>query len=124
MARILILDDEESIRLILRKALEDAGHTVDEAANGVDGMALMKEKRFDLAIIDVVMPQKGGLETLMEMHGAHPDMKAIMISGKIDLDSEAFRNFSGIFGVTLALKKPFHLATVIQTVEEALQAEP
>jgi DNA-binding NtrC family response regulator len=114
------MDDEQSIRLILRKVLEGAGHHVEEASNGVEGLARIKEKRFDLAIIDVVMPQKGGLEALMEIHGKNQDMKAIVISGKIDLDSEAFKNFSWIFGAVRTLKKPFHLDAVLQAVEETL----
>jgi DNA-binding NtrC family response regulator len=120
MASILVIDDEESIRLILRKVLEGSGHHVEEASNGVEGLALIKEKRFDLVFLDVVMPEKGGLETLMEIHARLPDTKAIVISGKIDLESEAFRNFTRLFGGTRTLKKPFHLATVIREVEEAL----
>jgi len=124
MARIVVLDDEESIRLILRKVLEGAGHQVEEAANGIEGLALMGEKHFDLAIIDVVMPKKGGLEALMEIHGKKPDMKAIIISAKIDLDSEVFKNFSWIFGTVRTLKKPFRLDAVLQAVEEALAPGP
>lgn len=124
MADILVLDDEESIRLILRKTLEGAGHRVDEASNGVEGIALMQEKHFDLAVIDVVMPRKGGLETLMEIHAKRPDIKAIIISGKIDLESEAFRNFSRLFGAVRTLKKPFRIEAILQAVEETLQAPP
>ena len=67
MATILIIDDEEAIRLLLRIALEAAGHEVMGAANGRIGLALYRHRPADLVITDIVMPEMNGLDMLLEL---------------------------------------------------------
>jgi two-component system, NtrC family, nitrogen regulation response regulator GlnG len=62
--RILVADDEESIRWVLRKALTKQGFTVDLAADGAEAKALFQRRRYDLAILDIKMPDISGLELL------------------------------------------------------------
>ena len=67
MARILVLDDEEGIRNLLRRRLERDQHEVFEGADGKVGLVLAKEKTPDLIITDLIMPEKEGLETIHEL---------------------------------------------------------
>lgn len=67
MARILVIEDSELMRLTLRRVLEALGHEVMEAVNGVDGIQLQSEHNFDLVVTDIIMPEKGGDETIIEL---------------------------------------------------------
>ena len=81
MARILIIDDDGPVRLILRKALEGDGYEVLDASNGKVGIELFKEERADLIICDLIMPEKDGIETIKEFARDFPELKIIAISG-------------------------------------------
>ncbi len=81
MAKILVLDDEPSILLMIKKMLEKAGHEVEIALNGKEGMKLFEKNRPDLLITDIIMPEKEGLETIFELRKSCPELKIIAISG-------------------------------------------
>ena len=81
MARILVIDDEPYILLMLKKMLEKDGHEVDMALNGMEGIKLFEKNRFDLLITDIIMPEKEGLEIIMELKKENPGLKIIAISG-------------------------------------------
>ena len=81
MARILVIDDEELARFTLREILEAAGHEVIEASNGNEGTAFQRANPCDVVITDMIMPEKEGLETIVELKGEYPDLKIIAISG-------------------------------------------
>jgi YesN/AraC family two-component response regulator len=81
MAKILVFDDEPSILLMLKKMLEKAGHEVDVALNGREGMEIFEINKPDLLITDIIMPQKEGLETILELRRKYPELKIIAISG-------------------------------------------
>lgn len=121
MAAILVVDDEPGIRQILSRVLQKAGHTVGTAASGAEALARVREKIYDLAIIDVVMPGKGGLETFLEIHDAFKDMKFIIVSGKIDLASTTFRSFTEHFRVSRVVQKPYEPETIVREIESLLK---
>ena len=77
MRKILIIDDEPYILLMLKKMLEKAGYEVDLAANGQQGMELFEKDQADLVITDIIMPDKEGLEIILEMKKQRPDLKII-----------------------------------------------
>ncbi|RLB31609.1 MAG: response regulator, partial [Deltaproteobacteria bacterium] len=81
MKKILVIDDDEQIRHILRRFLERAGYEVLEASNGQEGMALYRKEGPELVITDIIMPKKEGMETIMDMKGEFPKAKIIAISG-------------------------------------------
>jgi CheY-like chemotaxis protein len=64
MSRILIIDDEPSVRTMLRRVLEQAGHIVLEASNGHEGMALWRRERTDVVVTDLYMPETDGIEVI------------------------------------------------------------
>jgi CheY-like chemotaxis protein len=86
MAQILIVDDEADIREMLRDALLLHGHEIDLAESSDAAIALAKEKPFDIAVIDYVLPGMRGLDLLVELHKLNPFLRAIIISGQIDHD--------------------------------------
>src|SRR5437867_345826 len=81
MARIALIDDEVLVRRLLRRALELDGHEVFEAANGKEGAALLQRESVDLVITDVMMPEKDGLELIIELRQSQPELKIIALSG-------------------------------------------
>ena len=81
MATILIIEDEESIRLLLRSALEAAGYEVTEATNGRQGLELYRQRPTDLVITDMLMPELNGLEMLLALTREFIHTKVIAISG-------------------------------------------
>ena len=80
MPRLLIIDDERLARLTLRKILERAGHEVMEASTGNEGLAMFRAKPCDLVITDIIMPDKEGIETIIELKRDFPGVRVIAIS--------------------------------------------
>ncbi len=120
MARVLVIDDEGAIRRVMRLQLEGAGHQVREAAGGAEALAALEAESADVLIIDIVMPDKGGIETLMEVRRRFAGLKAIMISGKIDVDQDSFRILARQFGALQILRKPLLREDLLHAVEVAL----
>ena len=122
MANVLVIDDEDSFRRLLREVLEQDGHHVREAANGAVGLEIIREQTVDLAIIDVVMPKKGGIELLMELQNEPTKLKIIMMSGKIDTDRDSFQLLARQLGAPHILRKPFNLDELRSKVKSLLAA--
>ncbi len=118
MARILVVDDEFYIRELIKKALKTRNHSIIDFDNGVDAINYIKENSIDVAIIDLVMPQKGGIETLMEIRDSNHNIKIIAISGKIETKADAIQGLAQQFHVDKVLSKPFDVDEMIQLVEE------
>lgn len=120
MAKILIIDDEEQVRLYLRKILEPEGHEIVEAGNGKVGLQLYREEPADLIITDIFMPEKEGLETIRELRRDYPEVKIIVISGggnRLNLD---VLPMARRFGALRALAKPFTRQDMLSAVRVAL----
>ncbi len=80
-AEILLIDDDPDIRAMVHGTLEDAGHAVTDAADGNQGLRCVAHTAYDLVITDLVMPEREGLETIMELKQMRPGIKMIAISG-------------------------------------------
>jgi CheY-like chemotaxis protein len=106
MAKILVLDDEPSILLMMKKMLEKAGHEVDIALNGKEGMVLFEKNRPDLLITDIIMPEKEGLETIFEVRRKHPDLKIIAISGGGRIGPNGYLPGAKLLGADMVFQKP------------------
>jgi CheY-like chemotaxis protein len=124
MALILVADDEENVRAVIRRVLSRAGHEVAEAADGEQALALLGQRHFDLAVLDIVMPRKGGIETLMQIYADSRNLKILIISGKVDTGSDAFRNLTARFGASRILKKPFGAEELLAEVDALLATAP
>jgi len=123
MKRILIIDDDQHILLMLKKMLEKAGYEVDLASNGVDGLELFQKIQSDLVITDIIMPEKEGLETIREMKKIRSDLKIIAMSGGGKISADNYLETAKIFGASLVLEKPFSQKTMVDAVIELLGSE-
>ncbi|MBM4131886.1 response regulator [bacterium] len=118
MPRILVVDDEEQIRRILRMTLERAGHEVDTAADGNAAVATYDPARHDLVITDIVMPEKEGIETIQELHQVNADVKIIAISGGGRISPEEYLDWARRFGVHRTFTKPIDRDELLATIAE------
>ncbi len=119
MSRILIADDERSIRFVLREALEAAGHEVQEVMDGAEAREILARETFDFAFFDIVMPGASGLELLDEVQSSGPDAPVVVImTAKNTFESAVEAMKRGAFDY---LTKPFDLAQVEALVAKAIR---
>lgn len=121
MQRILLIDDDHHILLMIKKMLERAGYEVDLASNGEQGLELFKKIRADLVITDIIMPEKEGLETIREMRRIQPDLKIIAMSGGGKISADNYLETARIFGASQVLEKPFSQKTMVDAVNQLLK---
>ena len=120
MAKILVLDDEPSILLMIKKMLEKAGHEVEVALNGKEGLVLFENNKPDLLITDIIMPEKEGLETIFELRRRHPDLKIIAISGGGRIGPDGYLPGAKLLGANAVFSKPLVPKEFINKVNELL----
>jgi DNA-binding response OmpR family regulator len=120
MQKILIIDDESHILLMLKKMLEKSGYEIDLAANGVEGVELFKKSQADLVITDIIMPEKEGLETIREMRRIKPNLKIIAMSGGGKVSADNYLDIAKIFGAAKVIAKPFTKQEMVGAVQELL----
>jgi len=118
MATILVIDDQDSFRKLLRTVLERAGYEVTEASNGRLGLAVYREKPADLVITDILMPEMNGLDLILELTHAFLNVKVIAISGAPD--TERALGAAKLLGVRHTLHKPFSMEALLKTVQYEL----
>ena len=118
MARILVIDDDAQLRTLLAHLLRQAGHQVALAEDGDEGIALYRRRPADLVITDVIMPRKGGVETVTELCQDYPGLRAIVISGGHEL-SELASTIPQLRWLK-AIQKPFQPDELLAVVAEAL----
>ena len=123
MARILVIDDEEPIRILLRVMLKQFGHTVIEARGGTEGLALFPHAHFDLVITDIVMPDMDGLEVLRELRRMAPSVKILAITGGDVERGAVYLNTARLMGAATVLAKPFGAAQLRAAVNELLPVD-
>ena len=117
MANILVVEDDTSMNQILVETLEDQDHTVRSAADGKEAVSLAHREEFDLAISDVRLPGRDGVETLTELKKVQKNLKCIIITGYASADTpvRAIR-----LQVDDYLFKPFSLSYFLDTVNRVL----
>ena len=120
MSLILVIDDDDQIREMLRRMLERDGHEVVEAADGDEGISLYRERRADLIILDIVMPKKEGIETIMDLRIEFPDVKIIAISGGGSIGPETYLDIAKGFGAMRVFTKPFEIKELLAAIRELL----
>lgn len=122
MARILIIDDEAYIRELYTRLLEEAGHEVIEAPNGDAGIKLYRQSQTDLIITDIIMPEKEGIETIIELRRDFPHVKIIAISGGgAAMDSDTCLRLAEDLGAARTLAKPMSNQELLDSIEDVLR---
>ena len=117
MAKLLIIDDERAIRSTLREILEYENYEVDDIDNGVEGLELIKKKKFDLVLCDIKMNRMDGMEVLEQALAYSPDLPFIMISGHGTVETAIEASKKGAFDF---ISKPPDLNRLLITVRNAL----
>ncbi len=119
MARILLAEDDESMRGFLSRALVRAGHDVTAVADGLDAMPLLAHIDFDLLLADIVMPGMDGIDLAKRASREIPGLKVMLITGFAAVAVEAE---SMVAPRAKVLSKPFHLRALVDEVDKLLSA--
>jgi CheY-like chemotaxis protein len=121
MARILVVDDDVMIRLVVKSILERQGHALVLAECGHDGAEAIEAYAFDIAIVDIFMPEMNGLETIRAFHRNAPALPIIVMSGYAFRDANGpapdFFRMAVDLGATACLRKPFTPAQLLHAVQ-------
>ena len=120
MALILIIDDDDQIRRVLRKTLERDGYDVADAPNGKEGIRLYRENPADLVITDIIMPEKEGIETIMDLRREFPEVKIIAMSGGGRIGPEDYLHMAKGLGAQRTLTKPLERDELLRVVRELI----
>ena len=117
MAKILIIDDEKSIRNTLRDILEYEKYEVDDAVDGIAGIELIKKQNYDVILCDIKMPKMDGIEVLDKIHELDIDSTIVMISGHGTIDTAVEAIKKGAFDY---ISKPLDLNRLLITIRNAM----
>jgi len=123
MANILVVDDEAPVRNLLNDVLEKEGYTVFTAETGVEASTIYNSNDIDLIITDLVMPEKGGIDLIMELKKQDPDIKVIAISGGGGITGRFdYLPIAKLVGATEIIAKPFQVTEIRAQVAKMLAA--
>jgi len=119
LAQILIMDDDASVRTALKTLLQKEGHEITEAHNAAEGAKIYSTSAPDLIITDLLMPERDGVEALLELRSQYPNIKTIVISG----DAPEFLPIVEDLGAGRTIAKPFKNDEVLAAVKELLDED-
>jgi len=120
MAHILLIEDDDVIRETLSAGLTKAGHTLDAARDGKEGIAWYRPGVTDLVITDLIMPTKEGLETIAQLKKQFPAVKIIAISGGGRMGPMDLLTLARKMGANRIIEKPFTLEALAAVIAEVL----
>lgn len=121
MKRILIIEDDPITQELVKDILEEENYDVEVAGNGIDGLELQNSNPFDLIITDIVMPEKEGIETILEIKRDYPKVKLIAISGGASYGANGYLKMAKMLGVERTFPKPFERDDIVNAVKELLE---
>lgn len=116
--RVLVVDDEESVRALLERVLAREGYTVATAANGEDALGKVSRLDIEMVLLDIKMPGMSGMEVLRQLNASRPDIGVVMVTSVADMQTavEAMK-----LGAHDYITKPFNADEVVRTVQKAIQ---
>jgi len=119
-AKILVVDDDENIRKVLVTILEDEGYTVESAGTAKEAMERSKRKFYNMALIDIRLPDMEGIELLTKIHDTTPKMRKVIITGYPTLQNaiDAVNK-----GADAYIVKPFDVEKVLETIKQQLNKQ-
>jgi len=122
MPSVLVVDDEDQLRQLIREILEQAGYQVTEARDGKEAVQQYRLAPADVVIMDILMPEQDGLETTSTLRREFPNVKIIAITGSSEMIGIlSFLDVAKMLGAHRALQKPFEMQTLLDTVQAELQ---
>lgn len=120
MSMILVVDDDPTVRMIAVEILTTAGHQVVEAADGDEALKLVAGNAFDLVVLDMLMPNKDGLETIVELRRARPQIRILAISSGGRMDASQLLRMALVFGADETMAKPLRSEPFSEAVARLL----
>ena len=123
MAQILVIDDNDKFRELMRECLESEGYEVLVASDGKIGVELYREKHPDLVITDVIMPEKDGAEVIFDLQKEFPGIKMIVMTGGGGSSSDAkayLKSIATFSDVKYTFEKPFAMDELLRAVKEVV----
>jgi two-component system chemotaxis response regulator CheY len=122
MPSVLVVDDEDQIRQLIRETLEQAGYDVREARDGKEGLERYRTQPADLVIMDILMPDQDGLESIMTLRREFPASRVIAITGGSDMIGILnFLDVAKMLGARRTLQKPFEMKTLLDATAAELK---
>jgi len=121
--RNLLIDDEEQFRSMLGERLEAEGYEVVGAKDGRQGLKLFRDDSYDLVITDIIMPEKEGMELIMELRQEYPEVKIIAVSGGKWSATDSLLFMARKFGAQEVFAKPFDWDEFMEAVKKLLGEE-
>jgi CheY-like chemotaxis protein len=121
VARILVIEDHQEVREVLVQALSSAGYSVLEAENGRDALRHLEDTGIDLVITDILMPEKDGLEVLMEIRARNRQVQVIAMSSGGHIGPRYFLDTARALGAARTFTKPFDMNRMMDAVKELTQ---
>ncbi|MBP5248181.1 MAG: response regulator [Fibrobacter sp.] len=118
MPKVLIIDDEEDIRTVLKDMLGMSGYEVDTAEDGRKAKELYDKTEYDVVITDIIMPEQDGFEVILDYRSKNQIDRVIAISGGGRTSSEDYLNIASHFGVSSIFSKPPNYKDLIAKVDE------
>jgi CheY-like chemotaxis protein len=122
MARILIIEDNDADRESLEELLVLAQHNISSAPNGKVAMQILRERRVELVITDMLMPEMDGVETIVALRRDYPDIKIIAVSGGGVVSSGNYLRLAKGLGAQFVLPKPFTASEILDAIQNLLAA--
>jgi len=120
--RILVIEDDQQLRRLIRTFLQFEGYEVVEAQDGLQGFEIFQTQPIDLVILDMIMPVKDGMETLMDLRVKSPDLGIIVMSGGDGTGPEPYLEIATRLGASRILPKPFGRHGLIRAVQATIES--
>ena len=120
MPLILVIDDDDQVRGMLREMLGRAGYEVADAPNGKEGIRLYRQNPADLVITEIIMPEKEGIETIMDLRREFPGVKIIAMSGGGSIGPEDYLYMARRLGANRTFAKPLERDELLKAVGELI----
>jgi two-component system, chemotaxis family, chemotaxis protein CheY len=121
MPSVLVVDDQDQVRQLIRETLEQAGYEVEEARDGKEGLERYRATSPDLVIMDILMPDQDGLEVIMTLRREFPDTRVIAMTGGSDaIGLLNLLDVAKMLGARRTLHKPFELKVLLDAVSAEL----
>ena len=117
MVSIVVIDDEPVVCDTITEMLQKAGHDVRSASDGNVGIKLCQEQPPHIVITDIIMPEKEGIETIVDIRRTYPGIKIIAMSGGADVGSMPVLQLAEMVGADKVLKKPFLPSEIVEAIE-------
>lgn len=120
MSRILIIEDDNHVRSMLRQMLKTEGYEILEASDGAEGLNIYSEEPTDLVITDIIMEKKEGIETIRELRQDFPEVKIIAMSGGGRAEPTLYLDLAKRLGEQEILNKPFERKELLEAIHNIL----